>query len=97
MLHVFLLRVPCFVGLFGKKCRESVLLMIVYIDQDRKLNVEDGQTIETLKFCQLRQSGNVHLCAICDEITFLAPVPEKRTKLSSDLLVNPQLNFLFSG
>ena len=44
MLHVpvFLLRVPCFVGFFGKKCRESVLLTIVYIDQERKLNVEDG-------------------------------------------------------
>ena len=62
MLHVFLLRVPCFVGFFGKKCRKSVLLMIVYIDQDRKLNVEDGANT-----C-LRQSGNVHLCTICNEI-----------------------------
>ena len=51
MLHVpvFLLRVPCFVDFFGKKCRESVLLMIVYIDQDRKLNVEDGANTCGLK------------------------------------------------
>ena len=73
--------------------------MIVHIAQDRKLNVEDraNNIIEALKFCQRRQSGNVHLCAICNEITFLAPVHEKRIKLSSDLSVNPQLNFLFPG
>lgn len=32
-----------------------------------------------------------------NEITFLALVPEKWIKLSSDLSVTPQLNFLFPG
>ena len=71
MLHVpvFLLRVPCFVDFFGKKCWESVLLMIVYIDQDRKLNVEDGANTCGLKILSAK-SRNVHLCAILNEINY---------------------------
>ena len=36
----------------------------------------------------------IHVQSV-NEITFLALVPEKQIKLSSDLMVNPQLNFLF--
>ena len=88
MLHVpvFLLWVPCFVDFFGKKCRESVLLMIVYIDQDRKFNVEDGANTCGLKILSAK---TVSECAfMCNS---------KWNKLSSNLSVNPQLNFLFPG